>query len=124
MIVSGISKGCGSSRETARTQRWVSMLSRGRPGSSGFWASESRPTKRASARVAIVIGALLVLSPITALVCNVVRLVPTSLFYGYATAANAQRVHDMLMQSVFPRMSRVRTTSQVIDMIEKAKSSL
>lgn len=35
-----------------------------------------------------------------------------------------QRVHDMLMQSVFPRMSRVRTTSQVIDMIEKAKSSL
>jgi nicotinamidase-related amidase len=29
-------------------------------------------------------------------------------------------VHDMLMESVFPRMARVRTTDQVIEMIEKA----
>lgn len=33
-----------------------------------------------------------------------------------------QRVHDMLMQRVFPRMSRVRTTAQLIEMIENAKS--
>ncbi len=31
-----------------------------------------------------------------------------------------QRVHDMLMELVFPRMSRVRTTDQVIEMIAKA----
>ena len=31
-----------------------------------------------------------------------------------------QRAHDMLMERVFPRMSRVRTTAQVIEMIEKA----
>ena len=34
-----------------------------------------------------------------------------------------QRAHDMLMELVFPRMSRVRTTDQVIDMIDKAKAS-
>ena len=32
-----------------------------------------------------------------------------------------QRAHDMLMEIVFPRMARVRTTDQVIDMIEKAR---
>jgi nicotinamidase-related amidase len=31
-----------------------------------------------------------------------------------------QSVHDMLMESVFPRMARVRTTDQVIEMIKKA----
>ncbi|HXV47783.1 MAG TPA: cysteine hydrolase [Candidatus Binatia bacterium] len=31
-----------------------------------------------------------------------------------------QSVHDMLMELVFPRMARVRTTDQVIEMIEKA----
>ena len=34
-----------------------------------------------------------------------------------------QRAHDMLMELVFPRMSRVRTTAQVIEMIEKARAS-
>jgi len=33
-----------------------------------------------------------------------------------------QRAHDMLMALVFPRMARVRSTQQVIDMIQKAKS--
>lgn len=33
-----------------------------------------------------------------------------------------QRAHDMLMELVFPRMSRVRTTDQVIEMIQKALS--
>ena len=33
-----------------------------------------------------------------------------------------QRAHDMLMELVFPRMSRVRTTDQVIEMIQKAKN--
>lgn len=33
-----------------------------------------------------------------------------------------QRAHDMLMELVFPRMSRVRTTDQVIDMIQKTKN--
>jgi len=32
-----------------------------------------------------------------------------------------QRAHDMLMEMVFPRMSRVRTTEQAIEMIQKAK---
>lgn len=32
-----------------------------------------------------------------------------------------QRAHDMLMEIVFPRMARVRTTNQIIEMIEKAK---
>jgi len=32
-----------------------------------------------------------------------------------------QRAHDMLMELVFPRMARVRTTDQVIEMIEKAR---
>ena len=32
-----------------------------------------------------------------------------------------QRAHDMLMQLIFPRMSRVRTTDQVINMMQKAK---
>ncbi|MEX0805508.1 MAG: cysteine hydrolase [Candidatus Binatia bacterium] len=34
-----------------------------------------------------------------------------------------QRVHDMLMELVFPRMARVRTTDQVVEMIQKAKVS-
>ena len=33
-----------------------------------------------------------------------------------------QRAHDTLMELVFPRMARVRTTDQVIEMIEKAKA--
>jgi ureidoacrylate peracid hydrolase len=33
-----------------------------------------------------------------------------------------QRAHDVLMELIFPRMSRVRTTDQVLQMIEKAKS--
>jgi ureidoacrylate peracid hydrolase len=32
-----------------------------------------------------------------------------------------QRAHDMLMEIIFPRMARVRTTEQVIEMIEKAR---
>jgi ureidoacrylate peracid hydrolase len=33
-----------------------------------------------------------------------------------------QRAHDTLMDLVFPRMSRVRTTDQVIDVLQKARS--
>lgn len=33
-----------------------------------------------------------------------------------------QRAHDMLMEIVFPRMARVRTTEEVIEMIQKANS--
>jgi nicotinamidase-related amidase len=32
-----------------------------------------------------------------------------------------QRAHDTLTELIFPRMSRVRTTDQVIAMIEKAR---
>jgi exosortase len=35
------------------------------------------------------------MSPITALFCNVIRLVPTSLFFGYATVGEAEWFHDM-----------------------------
>jgi len=34
-----------------------------------------------------------------------------------------QRAQDMLMELVFPRMARVRTTHQVIEMIEKSRAS-
>ena len=34
-----------------------------------------------------------------------------------------QRTHDMLMQLVFPRMSRVRSTDQVIEMINSARAA-
>jgi ureidoacrylate peracid hydrolase len=33
-----------------------------------------------------------------------------------------QRAHDVLMELIFPRMSRVRTTDQVLEMIQKAKN--
>src|SRR5262245_32553577 len=33
-----------------------------------------------------------------------------------------QRAHDVFMELIFPRMSRVRTTDQVLEMIQKAKS--
>ncbi|MFB3121028.1 MAG: isochorismatase family protein, partial [Candidatus Binatia bacterium] len=32
-----------------------------------------------------------------------------------------QRAHDTLMELIFPRMSRVRTTDQVLRMIQEAK---
>lgn len=32
-----------------------------------------------------------------------------------------QRAHDMLMELIFPRMARVRTTDQVLEMIQKSK---
>jgi exosortase len=38
---------------------------------------------------------LLLLSPIVAMVCNVIRLVPTSLMYGYGNAEFAQSFHDL-----------------------------
>ena len=38
---------------------------------------------------------LIVLSPIMALVCNVIRLVPTSVFYGYGTASGAEWFHAL-----------------------------
>jgi len=34
-----------------------------------------------------------------------------------------QRAHDMLMQLVFPRMSRVRTTEQLLQMLDKARGN-
>ena len=38
---------------------------------------------------------LISLSPLIALACNVVRLVPTSLLYGYTTIERAQAFHDI-----------------------------
>ncbi len=38
---------------------------------------------------------LFVLSPVTALICNVVRLVPTSLIYGFGTVGRAEWFHDI-----------------------------
>ncbi len=38
---------------------------------------------------------LLVLSPIIAIVCNVIRLVPTSLIFGYGEVEIAERFHDL-----------------------------
>lgn len=39
--------------------------------------------------------ALIAASPVIAIVCNVVRLVPTALAYAYASAADAERFHDI-----------------------------
>ena len=36
-------------------------------------------------------------------------------------SSHSAKVHDMLMDFVFPRMGRVRTTDQVLDMIDKAR---
>ena len=36
-------------------------------------------------------------------------------------SSHDQRAHDTLMELIFPRMSRVRTTDQVLQMIQKAK---
>ena len=38
---------------------------------------------------------LLALSPIAAIICNVVRLVPTSLIYGYSSVGRAEWFHDV-----------------------------
>lgn len=38
---------------------------------------------------------LLVLSPVIAIVCNVIRLVPTSLIFGYGEMEMAERFHDL-----------------------------
>lgn len=38
---------------------------------------------------------LLVLSPLVALVCNVIRLIPTSLIYGYGDPDSAEMFHDL-----------------------------
>jgi exosortase len=38
---------------------------------------------------------LLILSPFIALLCNVVRLVPTALVYGYGSATTAEQFHDL-----------------------------
>ncbi|HWO43241.1 MAG TPA: cysteine hydrolase [Candidatus Eisenbacteria bacterium] len=37
-------------------------------------------------------------------------------------SSHDQRAHDVLMDLIFPRMSRVRTTEQVLQMIQKARS--
>ena len=34
-----------------------------------------------------------------------------------------QRAHDMLMELIFPRMARVRTTEQIIQMIERREAN-
>jgi nicotinamidase-related amidase len=33
-----------------------------------------------------------------------------------------QRAHDVLMDLIFPRMSRVRTTDQVLEMIQQTQN--
>ncbi|UCD76259.1 MAG: exosortase/archaeosortase family protein, partial [Phycisphaerales bacterium] len=38
---------------------------------------------------------LLVLSPLIAILCNVIRLVPTSLIFGHGNPAMAERFHDL-----------------------------
>lgn len=57
---------------------------------------------------------LLILSPITALICNVIRLVPTSLVYGYASSRTAELFHDaagwiMLPIALFLLLGVLRT---------------
>ncbi|MBL9118656.1 MAG: exosortase/archaeosortase family protein [Phycisphaerae bacterium] len=38
---------------------------------------------------------LIALSPLVALICNIVRLVPTAIVYGFAEPATAEQVHDI-----------------------------
>jgi nicotinamidase-related amidase len=36
-------------------------------------------------------------------------------------SSHEQKAHDVLMDLIFPRMARVRTTDEVVKMIERAK---
>ncbi|MDZ4755832.1 MAG: exosortase/archaeosortase family protein [Phycisphaerae bacterium] len=45
---------------------------------------------------------LILLSPLVALICNVLRLVPTALVYGYSEPATAQQVHDIFGWMMLP----------------------
>ncbi len=45
---------------------------------------------------------LLLLSPLIALVCNILRLVPTALVYGFATPETAAHVHDVFGWLMLP----------------------
>ena len=38
---------------------------------------------------------LLLMSPVVALVCNVIRLIPTAALFGYATTESAQLFHEL-----------------------------
>ncbi len=40
-------------------------------------------------------GVLLLMSPMTALVSNIIRLIPTTIFYGYGTVEQAHLFHDV-----------------------------
>lgn len=57
---------------------------------------------------------LLILSPLIALACNVVRLIPTALLFGYGSATSAQAFHDlsgwvMLPVALFILLGLLRT---------------
>jgi exosortase len=45
---------------------------------------------------------IILLSPITALVCNVIRLIPTVLMYGYSTKEAADQFHNYSGWAMFP----------------------
>ena len=45
---------------------------------------------------------VLLLSPLTAILCNVIRLVPTSLIFGYGSYESAVRFHDLAGWAMLP----------------------
>jgi len=45
---------------------------------------------------------VILLSPLTALICNVFRLIPTLLLYGHASKATADKFHDMAGWAMLP----------------------
>jgi exosortase len=59
-------------------------------------------------------GVLFVLSPVVALLCNIIRLIPTTLVFGYGTVEQAERFHAisgwvMLPVAIFMLLGIVRT---------------
>jgi exosortase len=45
---------------------------------------------------------LLIVSPLIAIICNVIRLVPTSLIFGYGNSETAQNFHDLAGWAMLP----------------------
>lgn len=62
---------------------------------------------------------LLILSPIVALLCNVIRLVPTSMVYGYGSVTAAEQFHDLAGWVMLPiALGLMVTVLRLLDWLE------
>ena len=62
---------------------------------------------------------LLILSPFVALLCNVIRLVPTSMVYGYGSVTAAEQFHDLAGWVMLPiALGLMVTVLRLLDWLE------